>query len=230
MLNAIKSRRRKLLAAVGIFLQCIIVPQSAGGTCIINEGSALERLYWLCCDYQLPVKGFVVEGWFAFSERKNTAQMLKKQFGICQDVEKQILSDGSQYSIYIQQNGERRYLELQLISHHAETAKQHELDWRHFARSHNIKQPVGVTILAELPEVLEEETMAELAGELMQSLDAKITSAGALEQGYQISGYTAQLAEYLVIEGQRVNVHLSLVRHENRTMLYMGAPVIYQQY
>ena len=39
----------------------------------------LERLQWLCGDYQLPVKGYVIEGWFALQNRPGLQSQLEQQ-------------------------------------------------------------------------------------------------------------------------------------------------------
>ncbi len=57
----------------------------------------LERLHWLCSDYQLTVKGYVIEGWFALSNRPGLQSQLEQQLQLKEGQQQGQLLDGSTF-------------------------------------------------------------------------------------------------------------------------------------
>ena len=55
-------RQNMMMATTLSLLFSLLVPQPVSGE---HATGNLDRLHWLCSDYQLPVKGYVVEGWFS---------------------------------------------------------------------------------------------------------------------------------------------------------------------
>ena len=63
MKDAVKNNIRqsmKWLAVLGVLLPVTWIGSASTRSVMAD----LERLQWLCSDYQLPVAGYVVEGWF----------------------------------------------------------------------------------------------------------------------------------------------------------------------
>ncbi len=218
-----------ILAAIGVLMQLGLSQPPLDASLKSN----LERLYWLCSDQQLPVKGFVIETWFSLPERNyaaSTLDILKQELDITEMQQQKILEDGSQYNANVTQQKQKYYLELQLISRQLETAKQYEQLWRYFSVKHKIQQPLGTTLIVEFPELLNDQTIMEIAAELVCSLDAAVIDQCNFENGYQIVAFSPQLQDSLQINNKSVNLNLFFCQREDRTILYLGAPIIYQQY
>lgn len=218
----------KLAAVTALsVLMNLAVPQPVANERAICD---LERLYWLCTDYQMPVKGYVVEGWFEMPNRLLTADGLEQQLQVKEGAQQQRLADDSVCSANVIRNRGNCYVELQVVTKSIETAKNYHRLWQNFVYGHGISQPIGATILAELPERLDENAMQQWSEELAQSLQAERVAQTTLAQGYQMAGYSPQLSDYLEIDGQKINFNLVFQANENTTVLYLGTPVIYQQY
>ena len=219
-------RAMTILTAFGFMIQ-MAMPQT---TYAVSDISGLERLNWLCSDYQLPVKGFVVESWFSVADRNFTDEKLEKLLGVSFDSVQSVLPDGSSCAAKRSCENGKCYVELQLITCNVETALEYEKRWQSFAKRYHLCQPVGATILVEFPEMMSENAMQELAGELLCSLVVGESELCELENGYHAVAYSAQMGDGLQIGGQSVNVNLVFRQQDNKTMLYLGTPVIYQQY
>lgn len=221
-------RNLTILTALGLLLPCLL-PSLA-----VADGNArdLERLYWICSDYQLPVRGYVVEGWFSSSNWVNRTleTELKKQFAIETDSQRIVLQDGSIWNSQIQNQKQNCFVELQLITENLSTAQQYYQRLQEFWQRYGIKKPLGITLIIDLPELLDDAAMKQLGGELLQGLEAKQIDCVSMEQGVQISGYSPQLFHQMQIGAQCINVNLAMMRQEERTVLYLGCPIIYQQY
>ena len=67
----------KIAIVTTISLLCnMLLPQLVSADAYIGD---LERLHWLCSDYQLPVKGYVIEGWFVLPNRPGLQAQLEQQ-------------------------------------------------------------------------------------------------------------------------------------------------------
>ena len=190
----------------------------------------LERLHWLCSDYQLTVKGYVIEGWFALSNRPGLQSQLEQQLQLKEGQQQGQLLDGSTLNSSLLRNGQKYYIELQWITEHLETAQHYYALWQNFADCYCIKKPIGVTVIAELPEVLDEAAVTQLSGELQQSLQIAQSNTGITEQTRQICGYSPQLYHTLDIGGEKINCNIAFVQQKTKTAVYLATPVIYQQY
>lgn len=190
----------------------------------------LERLHWLCSDYQLPVKGYVIEGWFMLSNRPGLQSQLQRQLQLKEGQQQGQLLDGSILNSSLLRNGQKYYIELQLITEHLETAQHYYALWQNFADYYGSKKPIGVTVITELPEVLEEAAITQLSGELQQSLQMTQSNTVSTEQAQQICGYSPQLYHTLDIGGEKINCNIAFVQQETKTAVYLATPVIYQQY
>ena len=218
----------KLAAVTALsVLMNLVVPQP-----VANDGAVcdLERLYWLCNDYQLPIKGYVVEGWFILPDRFGTVAMLERELSLKEGDYVKILPDDSRYSTSVKKKEQCYYIELQLITEQFTTAKEYALLWQQFVQRHRISQPIGATVIAELPEVLEMAAMQRWSEELSRSMEIKQPEQMAMERGYQMAGYSPQLSEYLNLEGRNINFNVVFQAQEYSSVLYLGTPVIYQRY
>ena len=93
-----------------------------------------------------------------------------------------------------------------------------------------MNKPIGVTVIAQLPEVLDDKTMQELGGELQGSLQPRQSQIHAEAGQVQMYGDSPQLEDGLRVGGEQVNYNIAFVQQEKTTAIYLGAPVIYQQY
>lgn len=215
-----------LATAVSLLLN-FLLPQPV--TADANSGD-LERLYWLCSDYQLPVKGYVVEGWFALPCRPGLQKQLEQQLQLTIGQQQGNLTDGSALNRSLSRKGQKYYIELQLITEHLDTARHFYELWQSFADWHQLKNPIGVTVIAELPEVLDNDAMQYLTEEIQQSLQLAQSNTESAAPTLQVSGYSPQFSRGLEIGGQTINFNMAFARRAHKTALYLATPVIYQQY
>lgn len=218
----------KIAIVTTISLLCnMLLPQPVSADAYIGD---LERLHWLCSDYQLPVKGYVIEGWFVLPNRPGLQAQLEQQLQLKEGQQQGHLLDGSMLNSSLLRNGQKYYVELQLITEHLETAQHYYALWQNFADCYCVKKPIGVTVIAELPEVLDTAAITQLSGELQQSLQIEQSNTVAVEQTQQICGYSPQLYHTLDIGGEKINCNIAFVQQETKTAVYLATPVIYQQY
>lgn len=215
-----------ILTTVGLLFN-LLWPQSVSAEYDTND---LERLQWLCADYQLPVKGYVIEGWFVLQNRPGLQSQLEQQLQLQEGQQQGQLLDGSTLSTSLLRQGQKYFIELQLVTEHVETAQHYYGRWQNFAHCYGLDKPVGITVIAELPELLEDSAIGQLAGELQQGLQASSGDWVDTEHSWQVCGYSPQLQHSLEIGGQKINFNLAFVRRAERTAVYLATPVIYQQY
>lgn len=214
-----------LVTAMGILLN-ILTPQPV---CADYFTSDLQRLHWLCSDYQLPVRGYVIEGWFALEDKAGVQRVLQEQLHLKMGQRQGNLLDGSALNTSVMRRGQKLYVELQLITEQIDTAQHYYALWQSFADCYQPTRPVGVTVITQLPEVLDDSAQAQLTGELQHSLSVE-EGLVQLDSVRQIAGYSPQLQHRLDIGGQLVNYNLAFRQNEQGTVLYLATPVIYQQY
>ena len=216
----------KIMVMLGVIVH-FILPQSATAT--VNT-SSLERLNWLCSDYQMTVKGFVVEWWFVLPDGIISDVCLGEMLGVNLQKEVNILSDNSTCRISNKHEKSKQYVELQLITTNIHTAIDYEKMWKDFALRYHVHQPVGTTILIEFPEHMNKKGMQELTKEILTSLACESVNTSTLENGYQAVAYSAQIRDAIIIGQEKVNINLAFQWEGTNTILYLGTPVIYQQY
>lgn len=219
-------RKLALVTTMGILLN-LLTPQPVSADYVTGD---LQRLHWLCSDYQLPVKGYVLEGWFVLENRANMQRILKEQLQLPIGQRQGHLLDGSTLNTSVLQRGSKLYVELQLITEEFAAAQHYYALWQRFADCYQPTRPVGVTIITQLPELLEERTQEQLAAELQYGLGAVQTAATPLDAVGQTAGYSPQLQHCLEIGGEAINYNLAFRQNEQGTVIYLAAPVIYQQY
>ena len=189
----------------------------------------LQRLVWLQSDFGLPVKGYVIEGWFCLPCRPGMQVKLERELCLTSGEQQSTLADGSRLNTVLQFRDGYYNVEVQLITEHLDTAQSYYALWQGFADCNQPKQPVGVTMIYEWDEILSLAAQEQLAAELLRGLD--VTRDGViLDLLGQTSGYSPQLRHCLTIAGKAVNYNLAFRTINKRTVLYLASPVIYQQY
>lgn len=219
-------RKIALLTTMGIMMN-LLVPQPVGADYFTGD---LQRLHWLCTDFQLPVKGYVVEGWFSLYNWPGLQNTIEQQLQLEIGQQQGTLLDGSTLNTSVMRRGQKVYIELQLITENFETAQHYYALWQNFADGHKTAKPVGITVIAEFPELLETRTKEQLTSELLQSLQVEPLADCILDPAQQLTAYSPQLRHSLEIGGQLINCNLAFTQRENKTVLYIATPVIYQQY
>lgn len=212
------------VTAMGLALQ-LMMPRAADA----DHTGDLERLQWLAGDYQLPVKGYVIEAWFALPERFGLDRVLAQELQIADGERQGTLPDGSLLSSGCAARGGKRYVELQLVTGCCETAQRYYARWQGFADRYRLR-PVGATVVVDLPDAFDARAAEQLTAELAGSLRADSCAVTATETLYQCAGYSPQLCHGLSVGGETVNFDIAFAAREGGTALYLATPVIYQQY
>ena len=213
------------ITALGLILQ-LLCPQAVSA----DDAGDLLRLHWLCSDFQLPVRAYVVEAWFVLSAYPGLENQLEQQLQIKEGQHQGQLLDGSSLNTSLLRRGAKYYMEVQLITKQFKTAQYYYALWQGFADCYHLERPVGATLIIEMPELLDESAISKLAVELQQSLQADPAELLALEEIRQVAGCSPQMKHYISINGQKINYNLSFTQRQSRTVLYLATPVIYQQY
>lgn len=205
-------------------LNLLLTPQQV-------ETSDLDRLIEVYRQQQLPLQGIVIEGWLPIHDEKSVRRYLEYHFDLPKG-ENSIEScwtDGSSQKIYLSQR-RNMVIEFQMITENIDLAREQYRLWTQLSRFYAGNQPVGITLLSRLNEPLEAKTCQLLADELAGDMQ---TTPGEAVQGVHYQSYvwnTSQLQHRLKISGQAVNCNLAFVQQEDQTSIYLGSPVIYQQY
>ena len=171
----------------------------------------------------------MVEGWFQPMHVPGMARFLEEQLQITSGMHRVALDDGSILTTVMQRKENAWQIELQLIAKTAPQAAQYYSLWQRFADRYCPKNPVGVTVVAELPEVLDDAVSRTVMEELADGL-ALETGSFILEENYlQLSGFTEQLQHKLEVNGTPINSTITVVPEAERTCLYIASPILYQQ-
>jgi hypothetical protein len=215
----------KWMAILGLLLPITWL----GSTSIRYTAADFERLQWLCSDYQLSVAGYVVEGWFQAAQIPGMERFLSEQLRISSGLHRIELDDGSILTTSMQRKNSVWQIELQLIAKTPIQAMQYYRLWQNFADKYAPNHPVGITVVAELPEPLETDVANQVIYELAKGLALTPQSMIRAEQYQQLSGFTDQLQHTIHINGTPVNGSITIVPEAERTCLYIASPILYQQ-
>lgn len=214
----------KWMAILGLLL-----PITWLGSTSMRSAADFERLQWLCSDYQLSVAGYVVEGWFQATQIPGMERFLSEQLRISSGLHRIELDDGSILTTSMQRKNSEWQIELQLIAKTPIQAIQYYRLWQNFADKFAPNHPVGITVVAELPEPLETDVANQVIYELAKGLALTPQSLIRAEQYQQLSGFTDQLQHTIHINGTPVNGSITIVPEAERTCLYIASPILYQQ-
>ncbi|MBQ5707147.1 MAG: hypothetical protein IIV69_02620, partial [Peptococcaceae bacterium] len=179
----------KWMAILGLLLPITWL----GSTSMRYTVADFERLQWLCSDYQLSVAGYVVEGWFQATQIPGMERFLSEQLRISSGLHRIELDDGSILTTSMQRKNSEWQIELQLIAKTPIQAMQYYRLWQNFADKFAPNHPVGITVVAELPEPLETDVANQVIYELAKGLALTPQSMIRAEQYLQLSGFTDQL-------------------------------------
>ena len=215
----------KWMAILGLLLPITWL----GSTSMRYTAADFERLQWLCSDYQLSVAGYVVEGWFQAVQIPGMERFLSEQLSISSGLHRIELDDGSILTTSMQRKKSEWQIELQLIAKTPIRAMQYYRLWQNFADKYAPNHPVGITVVAELPEPLETDVANQVIYELAKGLALTPQSMIRAEQYQQLSGFTDQLQHTIHINGTPVNGSITIVPEAERTCLYIASPILYQQ-
>lgn len=188
-----------------------------------------QRLQWLCTDYGLNVEGYVIEGWFQFIHIPGMERFLEEQLQLDRGYHKKSLIDGSIVSTDLYRKDNKWQATLQLISKDPNCIAQYYSRWQNFADKYCHKNPVGITVIAQLPEQLDGNVCCKLAKEITASLEVQTVSEISTERYTQHSGFSRQLTHNIRVNGQALNSSVTIVPEQNSTYLYIASPILYQQ-
>ncbi len=215
----------KWFTAVSCLMPMALLPGITAGC----SSTDFQRLQWLCNDYQLPVEGYVIEGWFQIIHVPGMERFLQEHLQIDRGYHQVTLNDGSVVSTNMQRKDDKWQIELQMISRHSVSAAQYYNRWQRFADQYCHNNPVGITVIAQLPESLDASVSTKLIKELADGLEVQIVSEIATEQYTQHSGYSRQLMHKIQVNGERINSSITVVPKETITYMYIASPFLYQQ-
>lgn len=215
----------KWITALGLLLPVTLLQSMSAGICTAD----LQRLQWLCSDYQVPVQGYVVESWFQIVHVPGMERFLEEKLQIVAGTHQIELADGSVLTTVMHRKEGKWTIELQLIGKSSEEAVRYYTRWQQFADRYCPNHPVGITAIAELPEALSQNASSQIVQELAEGLGLRTISEISTGQYVQLSGYTNQLFHKINVNGEAVNGSITIVPQEQRTYLYIASPVLYQQ-
>lgn len=190
----------------------------------------LQRLHWLCSDYQLPIQGYVVECWFQVIQVPGMESFLEQNLKVEAGMHQKDLDAGGVLFTSMQLKKGKWQIELQLITKNWAQAQQYYACWQQFSDKYYRSNPVGVTIISELAEPLNMLTSEQLANELAEGLDLQMISNIQTEQYIQVSGRTRQLLHGITVNGETVNASVTIMPQKNSTQIYIASPILYQQF
>jgi hypothetical protein len=156
-------------------------------------------------------------------------RFLSEQLSISSGLHRIELDDGSILTTSMQRKNSVWQIELQLIAKTPIQAMQYYRLWQNFADKFAPNHPVGITVVAELPEPLETDVANQVIYELAKGLALTPQSMIRAEQYQQLSGFTDQLQHTIHINGTPVNGSITIVPEAERTCLYIASPILYQQ-
>lgn len=215
----------KWIAALGCLMPMALLP----GVVSKSYSADFERLQWLCNDYQLPVQGYVIESWFQLPHVPGMEHFLQEQLQISEGYHQVPLHDGGVISTGMHRKNNSWQMELQLVSKNPGIVAQYYHRWQQFADSYCPNHPVGITVIAQMPEVIDASVSGQLIQELVWGLNVEPVSEIITDQYIQYSGYSPQLLHKLHINGTSVNSSITVVPQKDCTYMYIASPVLYQQ-
>ena len=154
---------------------------------------------------------------------------MSEQLSISSGLHRIELDDGSILTTSMQRKNSEWQIELQLIAKTPIQAMQYYRLWQNFADKFAPNHPIGITVVAELPEPLETDVANQVIYELAKGLALTPQSMIRAEQYQQLSGFTDQLQHTIHINGTPVNGSITIVPETERTCLYIASPILYQQ-
>lgn len=176
---------------------------------------------------ELQVDGVVLEAWTPKAGEK-AVQELAQALGAAE------IASGGEASLEaggtIKLLREEEAVTVQLILPDEADAERYYTLLSRWMQRHGQGRPAGATILAHYAEELSPEGCQALVCDLVSPLPAKLVSSmqegPLLSSAYEIAG----VAPSLEICGEKINMNVACVAKAGQTAVYLGSPVIYQQY
>lgn len=215
----------KWASVIGCFMPLVCLPAVAAN----YYTGDFQRLQWLCSDYQISVDGYVIEGWFQITNCPGMERFLQEQLQITTGYHRVALTDGSILSTVMKRNQQTWQVELQLISNDYQCALQYYSRWQQFSDRFCRKNPVGITLVAQLPESIDRSCADQILNEVSDSLALQVISKIETERYVQVSGHSKQLLHDIHVNGDAINSSITIVPQQTCTYLYLASPVLYQQ-
>ena len=209
-----------LLAAL-MFLQAGSLQRTTfapNGLAVLKEAAAQS---------ELQVDGVVLEAWTPKAGEK-AVQELAQMLGAAEIVSggEQTLEAGGTVKLL----REEEAVTVQLILPDPVEAEGYYQVLSRWMQRYGQGRPAGATILAHYAEELSPEGCQALVCDLVSPLPAKLVSSmqegPLLSSAYEIAG----VAPSLEICGEKINMNVACVAKAGQTAVYLGSPVIYQQY
>ena len=211
-------------------LAAILLPTTIFQSVSSSYSSAdLLRLQWLCGDYQIPVQGYVVEGWLPIAQGPGVERFLTETLQITQGVHQTVLPGNGRLTTNMQLKNGSWQIMLQLISKDQQEVAAYYRRWQSFADKYCRNHPIGITVVASFPEQMGSSSALQLAKELAGGLELQQTSEIVDDNYIQVSGFSTQLLHNLSVNGTKVNSSITLVPDGDQMNLYIASPILYQQ-
>lgn len=195
----------------------------------VVETNDFQRLAKLYEEEELPLDAVVLSGWFAVDSQGDAARYLEENWQMKQEESNKRITwpDGSTLQICRKNT---KVVTLELISTNLTLANQQYLLWQEFSQRYGGRKPVGITFCSNYEELLAKNTRQHLAQEIAEKLTTVLTTDIEQEDHESYTFYSPKLSQALEISGVKLNGNLAFVQRSKQTTMYLGSPVIYQQY
>lgn len=176
---------------------------------------------------ELTIDGVVLEAWTPKASQRAVQELAQSlELNELADGGEQILANGGTVKL----RREEQAVTVQLILPETEEAEAYYQILSRWMQRYGQGRPAGATLLAHTAEELPPEDCQLLVSGLLSPLPARLVSSmqegPLLSSAYQIAGVEPALE----IAGEKINLNVACVAKGGQTAIYLGSPVIYQQY
>lgn len=208
-------------------LAALLFLQAGAGQRTAMPPNGLAVLKETAAQSELAVDGVVLEAWTPRASQRAVQEL-------AQALAADTLTEGGEQSLA---NGgtvkllrEEQAVTVQVILSETLDAERYYQILSRWMQRYGQGRPAGATILAHLSEELPPEDCQALVCDLLSPLPAKLVSSmqegQLLSSAYEVAG----VAPSLEICGEKINLNVACVAKAGQTAVYLGSPVIYQQY
>ena len=213
--------------AMTILLAAMMLLQAGSLQEALRPANGLAALREAVSESALTVDGVVLEAWTPKANERAVAEL-------AQALNLPELSSGGQQAlgtygtVKLIRSGQAVTVQM-ILPEAAEAETYYQILSRWMTR-YGQGRPAGATLLAHTEETLDVAGSQALVAELMGRLPAHLVSSmqqeRLLSSAYQVAG----VGPSLEIAGETVNVNVACVRMEKGMAVYLGSPVIFEQY
>lgn len=191
-----------------------------------DDFATLAKLYE---EEGYPLDVVVVSAWFAVENANGAEQYLLEHWQLSPEEEAKRLTwqDGSSLQICRKKG---TVITMELISSNLSLANQQYKLWREFSYRYAQNKPVGITFCSNYEENLNKNARYHVAKEIAEKLATELIVDIEQEDHESYTFYSTNLGQFLDINGVRLNGNMAFVERNGHTSMYLGTPVIYQQY